>query len=91
MLDISEIKKISSQIDRDDFFLKMKAKVDSGDYESFIAAISAFLEEEDLSEKEIKELISPTLMGILEKEAVKLNLLLDSKFSTSRDIEDFLE
>ena len=91
MLDIAEIKKISSQIDKDDFFLKMKAKVDSGEYESFIAAISDFLEEENLSDKEIKELISPTLMGILEKEAVRQNLLVDSKFLTSRDIEDFFE
>ncbi len=89
MLDISEIKKISSQIDKDDFFLKMKAKVDSGEHDCFISAVSSFLEDENLSEKEIKDLISPTLMGILEKEAVKQNLLVDSKLSTSRDIEDF--
>lgn len=91
MLDISEIKKFSSQIDKDDFFLKMKAKVDSKEHDSFISAVSSFLEEENLSEKEIRDLISPTLMSILEKEAVKQNLLVDSEFSTSRNIEDFFE
>lgn len=86
-LNLSEIQKNSEMVDRDELHNIIYQKVNSGEYDTYLEALSAYIEENDVDEKSIKHMVSPTLVGILYQEAMEKNMLVDS--SSHKSIEEF--
>lgn len=87
---LSEIQKNSDIVDAEELHLYLLEQIKNGKYDTFLDALVDYVEEYDLNlddQKQIKKYITPTLMGILYREAQQKSLLKDSCVRIS--VEDF--
>ena len=87
---LAEIQKNAELLDSEALHLYLIEKVKSGEFASCYEALAADVEENDidLDDKNIvKKYISPSLQGIIYKEAVERSMLKDKQ--TSLSISDF--
>ena len=86
--DLKSFMKQVETLDQDALFELFHEQVESGKKDSYMDAVSDYIEENDLSEKEIKAMIGSSLKQFILKEASALNLLHpDAKIS--RRIDSF--
>lgn len=87
---LSEIQKNADMVDAEELHLYLLGQVKSGKYETFFEALVEYVQEYDLdldNSVQIKKYITPTLKGILYKEAQERALLKDECVHLS--VEDF--
>jgi hypothetical protein len=87
---LSEIQKNADMVDAEDLHLFLLEQVRSGKYDTFFEALSEYVQEYDLdldNQVQIRRYITPTLKGILYKEAQERSLLKDECVRLS--VEDF--
>lgn len=89
-LNLTDIQKNIEFIDSEALHLFLIEKVESGEYETCLEALAAYVEETDLdldTPALIKKFISPSLKEILYKEAMEKSLLKERMNSIS--VDDF--
>ena len=77
---LSEIQKNADTVDAEELHLYLLEQVKSGKYDTFFEALVAYMEEYDLDlddAAQIRKYITPTLKGILYREAQQRSLLKD--------------
>lgn len=85
---LSEIQKHAEVLDSEALHMMILNQVRDGKYETCMEALAAYVEENDIelnTPSAVKKLISPSLHGILYKEAVEKSMLTDKKFAMSLD------
>lgn len=85
---LSEIQKNAEILDSEALHLYLIQKIESGEYDTCLEALTAYVEENDIdieSQAVMKKYISPSLMGILYKEAQDKSLLVDQGLPVSVD------
>ena len=85
---LSEIQKNAEILDSEALHLYLLNKVDSGEYDTCLEALTAYVEENDIdldTPSVMKKYISPALYGILYKEAMSKSMLKDESLSISLD------
>lgn len=90
--DLSDIQKNAEILDSEALHLFLIEKVKSGEYETFLEALANYVETNDLdldSPSMVKKYISPTLHGILYREAMQKSMLTEQAIKVS--ITDFFD
>lgn len=85
---MASIMKQASTLDQDAIFDMLFEQVEGGKYDSYMDALAAYVEKNDLSEEEIREIVGPTLRQLILKEASLLNLV-DSEIKISKTLDRF--
>lgn len=87
---LTDIQKNAEILDSEALHLYLLSKVESGEFDSFMEALSAYVEETDIdldNPSIMKKYISPALYGILYKEAMEKSMLKDTAHQMS--VDDF--
>lgn len=87
---LADIQKNAEILDSEALHLYLLQKVESGEYDTFLEALSDYAEESDIdldNPAMIKKYISPALYGILYKEAMEKSMLKDAALQVS--VDDF--
>lgn len=87
---LTEIQKNAELLDSEALHLYLLSKVESGEFASCYEALAAYVEENDIDlddKNVVKKYISPSLQGIIYKEAIERSMLKDKP--TAMSISDF--
>lgn len=89
---LNDIQKNVELVDSEALHMYLISKVESGEFDSCFSAFAAYAEENDIdldNADALKKIISPSLYGILYKEALEKSMLKEK--NTSQSINDFFE
>jgi hypothetical protein len=72
---ISAIRREAKGSAADELMALMSSKVSSGEYQTYMEALAAYAEENDIQEAQLKKIVGPALSDIIFKEACGLKMI----------------